>query len=64
MCEQTFNIKLIVAPEDDESSITKDRLTDVALVAISDSIEAMFPAYARDFEGNEIYIKLLDFEFT
>jgi len=63
MCELTFTIKLDVAPEDEESSLTRDRLTDIALVAICDGINAMFPASVTDGR-DEISIKLLDWEFT
>lgn len=62
MCEQTFTVKLTVAPEDDESSLTKDRFTDIALASICDGIDAMFPASATD-GGDEISIKLLDWSF-
>ncbi|MDR2561731.1 MAG: hypothetical protein LBC63_08175, partial [Holophagales bacterium] len=60
---QTFTIKLTVAPEDEDSSMGKDRLTDIALVAICDGINAMFPASVTDGR-DEIPIKLLDWEFV
>ena len=63
MCELTFTIKLTVAPEDEESSLSKDRLTDSALVAISDAVESIFPASTDDGEGNEVSFRLLGWSF-
>ena len=63
MCELTFTIKLDVAPEDEDSSLSKDRLTDLALVAIGDAVESVFPVSADDGEGNEIAFRLSDWSF-
>ena len=60
MCEQSITIKLTVAPEDG-SSLTDSKVEDVAIV---DAIEALFPISASDGEGNEVPIRLLDWEFT
>jgi len=63
MCEQTFTVKLTVAPEDEETKLTKDRLTDLALVAIGDAVESIFPASTDDGEGNEVSFRLSDWSF-
>jgi hypothetical protein len=63
MSELTFTIKLDVAPEDEDSKLTKDRLTDLALVAIGDAVESIFPASTGDGEGNEVSFQLLDWSF-
>jgi len=48
MNELTFTIKLDAEPEDEDSKLTKDRLTDLALVAIGDAVESIFPASTDD----------------
>jgi len=58
MNEQTLTIKLTVAPEDG-SSLTDSNVADVAIV---DAIEALFPISASDGDGNEVPIKLLDWD--
>jgi len=58
MCEQSIIIKLTVAPEDG-SSLTDSKVADVAIV---DAIEALFPIFASDGEGNEAPIKMLDWD--
>ena len=63
MCELTFTIKLDVAPEDEDSKLTKDRLTDLALMAIGDAVESVFPVSTDDGEGNEIAFRLSDWSF-
>jgi hypothetical protein len=58
MCEQSITIKLTVAPEDG-SSLADSKVEDVAIV---DAIEGLFPISASDGGGNEVPIKLLDWD--
>jgi hypothetical protein len=60
---QVFNLRLVVAADDD-AALSDDRLLNISLNRISESVATMFPAWAMDDCGWETTIRLVDWEFT